>query len=132
MGEKHLSDLDALLQEHTLVLSDIAGLPHCCAHLNIVHVSGTRLETESLNTGGDRARRNEYHFPAGGTECAYPRNYATQGHIVGTTCLFGDGMRSDLHHDAAHILQYGTFSQKRIIAHFLLPNLGWLNSSTTL
>ena len=65
MGEKHLADLHAVATEKPLVLVDEPRLPDGRAHLDIVHVSWSRLEPKRLDACGDCARRDEEHFVPG-------------------------------------------------------------------
>jgi hypothetical protein len=78
----------------------------------------------ALYSRRDGAGRDENDFAARGAERAYPRHYAAQGDIVGPSSLFRDRMRSDLHNDAARVLEDGSLPQLNVVHHFFLPSTG--------
>ena len=116
VGEQDLPDLDAAGSKQPLVLADEPRLANGGAHLYVVCVLWPGGKPQRLDSGGDRARRDEDDLAAGSPERADSVDDAAEGGPVRAACPVGYGMGPDLDDDPAHIVLY---AHGRILYHIL-------------
>ena len=112
MGEKHLADLHAVAAEKPLVLVDEPCLPDGRAHLDVVHVSRSRLEPKRLDACGDCARRDEEHLVPGLPKGAQLRDKTLKRRVVGLPGLVRNRMRANFHYDSHKLRYYIIFTRR--------------------
>ena len=103
--EQKLSDGDAFFSEKPLILRHQTRLTDCRAHLLIRHERRTRLQSQRVHAGADRAGRDENDLIALMMQFGDLRNQSSQRRRIRLPGLLLDHAGANLHNNTPGLRQ---------------------------